>query len=42
MSELTRRRFYLSFIYGLGGLIGAGLAIPAALYLLLPPKAPPQ
>ncbi len=38
MSELTRRRFYLSFIYGLGGVIGLGLAVPAALYLLLPPK----
>lgn len=38
MSELTRRRFYLSFIYGLGGVIGVGLALPAALYLLLPPK----
>ncbi len=38
MSDLTRRRFYLSFIYGLGGLIGVGLAVPAALYLFLPPK----
>lgn len=38
MSELSRRRFYLSFIYGLGGVIGLGLAVPAALYLLLPPK----
>jgi len=38
MSELTRRRFYLSFIYVLGGVIGLGLTIPAAFYLLLPPK----
>jgi len=38
MFELTRRRFYLSFIYGLGSVIGLGLAVPAALYLLLPPK----
>ncbi|HYM10212.1 MAG TPA: ubiquinol-cytochrome c reductase iron-sulfur subunit [Bryobacterales bacterium] len=34
----TRRRFYLTFIYGLWGLISAAFALPALLYLLLPPK----
>ncbi|MGI8988639.1 MAG: ubiquinol-cytochrome c reductase iron-sulfur subunit [Bryobacteraceae bacterium] len=34
----TRRRFYLSVIYGLGAIIGAALAAPAAVYLFLPPK----
>ena len=34
----TRRRFYLTFIYGLWGAISAALAAPALLYLLLPPK----
>ena len=34
----SRRRFYLAVIYGLWALIGAALAIPAAIYLLLPPK----
>ena len=34
----TRRGFAYAVIYGLGALIGAALAIPAALYLLLPPK----
>jgi menaquinol-cytochrome c reductase iron-sulfur subunit len=33
-----RRRFYLTFIYGLWGAIGAALAAPALLYLFLPPK----
>lgn len=33
----SRRRFYLAVIYGLWALIGAALAIPAAIYLLLPP-----
>jgi len=37
-SGATRRRFYLTFIYGLWGLICAALAAPALLYLLLPPK----
>jgi len=36
--ELSRRRFYLGFIYGLWGLITAALAAPALVYLLLPPK----
>ena len=37
-SQPTRRRFYLTFIYGLWSLISAALAAPALLYLLLPPK----
>ncbi len=36
--QTTRRRFYLTFIYGLWGLIGTALAAPALVYLLLPPK----
>jgi menaquinol-cytochrome c reductase iron-sulfur subunit len=36
---LDRRRFYVAVIYGLGTLMSAALAIPAAIYLLLPPKA---
>ena len=34
----TRRRFYLTFIYGLWVAISAALAAPALLYLFLPPK----
>ena len=34
----TRRGFGYAVIYGLGALIGAALAVPAALYLLIPPK----
>jgi menaquinol-cytochrome c reductase iron-sulfur subunit len=34
----TRRRFYLTCIYGLWSLISAALAAPALLYLLLPPR----
>lgn len=37
-SEVTRRGFYVSLIYGLWSLIAAALSIPAAIYLLLPPK----
>jgi menaquinol-cytochrome c reductase iron-sulfur subunit len=33
-----RRTFFLTFIYGLWAAIGAALSIPAAVYLLLPPK----
>jgi len=33
-----RRTFFLTFIYGLWTAIGAALSIPAAVYLLLPPK----
>jgi menaquinol-cytochrome c reductase iron-sulfur subunit len=35
---VTRRRFYVAFIYGLWGVIAAALSIPAAIYLLLPPR----
>ncbi len=35
----TRRNFYILFINGAMGLIGAALAVPAAIYLLFPPKA---
>lgn len=34
----TRRSFYVAAIYGMGTLISAALAIPALLYLLIPPK----
>jgi len=34
----TRRAFFLAAVYGLWGLIAAALSIPAAIYLLLPPK----
>jgi menaquinol-cytochrome c reductase iron-sulfur subunit len=37
--ELDRRRFYIAAIYGLWGLIGALLAVPAGAYLFFPPKA---
>ncbi len=37
-SGATRRRFYLSFIYGLGAVMAAALAAPALVYLFLPPK----
>lgn len=35
----TRRTFYILLINGIMGLITAALAIPAAIYLLFPPKA---
>jgi menaquinol-cytochrome c reductase iron-sulfur subunit len=35
---MNRRTFYLTFIYGLWALIGITLAIPAAIYLLFPPR----
>src|SRR5450631_2322813 len=38
-SNDNRRAFVLTFIYGLWGIITAALAVPAALYLLLPPRA---
>jgi len=37
-SEIPRRRFYLTFIFGLWSSIAAALAAPALLYLFLPPK----
>ena len=38
-SSINRRRFHLSVIYGLWGLMGAALGLPAAVYLLFPPRA---
>lgn len=35
----SRRKFYILLINGIMGLIGVALAVPAAIYLLLPPKA---
>src|ERR1700722_6207790 len=35
----TRRAFYTAFINGVMGLISLALAVPAAIYLLFPPKA---
>jgi menaquinol-cytochrome c reductase iron-sulfur subunit len=37
-SGVNRRRFFVGMIYGLWGLIAAALSVPAAIYLLLPPK----
>jgi menaquinol-cytochrome c reductase iron-sulfur subunit len=34
----TRRAFYIGFINGVMGLIGLAMAVPAAIYLLFPPK----
>lgn len=34
----SRRNFYILLINGIMGLIGAALAVPAAIYLLFPPK----
>src|SRR5580704_2022042 len=34
----SRRKFYILLINGIMGLISAALAIPAAVYLLFPPK----
>jgi menaquinol-cytochrome c reductase iron-sulfur subunit len=39
MNHVTRRRFYSAFIYGVGVIVSAALAIPAALYLLVPNKS---
>ena len=35
---MERRAFHLTVIYGLWGVITAALAIPAGIYLLLPPR----
>lgn len=40
--ETTRRSFYSAMIGGLGTVMGAVLAIPAAAYLLMRPKSPPK
>jgi menaquinol-cytochrome c reductase iron-sulfur subunit len=37
-SEVNRRGFHIAFIYGLWSVIAGALAVPAAVYLLLPPK----
>src|ERR1039458_5119440 len=37
-TEVTRRKFYVAMIYGLWSLIAAALSLPAAVYLLIPPK----
>lgn len=34
----TRRAFHLAVIYGLGGIISLAMAIPTAIYLLVPPR----
>ena len=34
----TRRTFYVAAIYGIWGLISAALAVPALIYLLIPPR----
>jgi len=36
---VTRRRFYIGAIYGLSATIAAALGLPAAIYLLFPPRA---
>lgn len=35
---VSRRKFYIGMIYGLWSLMAAALSIPAAVYLLIPPK----
>ncbi|MFN3322259.1 MAG: ubiquinol-cytochrome c reductase iron-sulfur subunit [Bryobacteraceae bacterium] len=35
----SRRTFFTAVIYGLWSLIGAALALPAAVYLLVPPRS---
>jgi menaquinol-cytochrome c reductase iron-sulfur subunit len=37
-SGVTRRRFHIAFIYGMWSAIASALAIPAAVYLMLPPR----
>jgi menaquinol-cytochrome c reductase iron-sulfur subunit len=39
LSGTSRRRFYLTMIYGLWGLITGTLSVPAFIYLFFPPKA---
>jgi menaquinol-cytochrome c reductase iron-sulfur subunit len=36
---VSRRNFYVGVIYGLGAVIASALGLPAAVYLLFPPKA---
>ena len=37
---ITRRNLYLGAIYGIGAIVAAALGVPAAAYLLFPPKIP--
>lgn len=37
-TEVTRRKFYVAAIYGLWSAIAAALSVPAAIYLLFPPR----
>ncbi len=37
-ADTNRRTFFLASIYGVWGVISAALAIPAAVYLLFPPR----
>ena len=37
-ADVTRRKFHIAMIYGLWSLMAAALSIPAAIYLLIPPK----
>jgi menaquinol-cytochrome c reductase iron-sulfur subunit len=39
LAEPTRRRFYVTFVYGLWAVITGMLSIPALVYLFFPPKA---
>ena len=38
-AQPTRRHFYLTFISGLSSLMGLAVAVPAFMYLFLPPRA---
>ena len=38
MEGTTRRHFYVGAIYGIWAVITAALGLPAAIYLLFPPK----
>lgn len=39
LQGIDRRTFHLSVIYGLWAVMGAALSLPAAIYLLFPPRA---
>jgi len=41
-TQTDRRTFYLAFVYGLSAIMSMALAIPAALYLLLPTRSKKQ
>jgi menaquinol-cytochrome c reductase iron-sulfur subunit len=40
--DVSRRKFQLAVIYGLSAVMGLALSIPAAIYLLLPPRSKKQ